>query len=129
MSDQVPELGRHELKDLVEVCTSSCTVAIPCKPQSHRMEECCNLELLNPQKGNNEAWVVRTDTNSSKCNFKNFCDNEIQSEIDTVQVNEPEMEEKEDTRIPVTGLVSAVIHFVMYILLFLLLTHHLDNSA
>lgn len=36
MSDQMPEFGG--LKDFVEVCTSSGTIAIPCKPQSQRNE-------------------------------------------------------------------------------------------
>lgn len=49
--------------------------------------------------------------------------------MNAVQANEPETKEEEDTRISVTGLVSAIIHFVMYFLLFVLLTHHLDDSA
>lgn len=77
MSDQMPEFSGREFKDLVVECSFSCTVAIPCKPRSHRMEECCNLELLNLQKGADEAWVIQTNIDASKHNFENISDNQI----------------------------------------------------
>lgn len=51
VSDQMPEFNEHKFKDPVVESTFSCTFAIPWKPWSHRMEKCCNLELLKLQRG------------------------------------------------------------------------------
>lgn len=55
VSDQRPEFNEHKFKDPLVESTFSCTVAIPCKPWSHRMEKCCNLGLLKLQRGADEA--------------------------------------------------------------------------
>lgn len=55
MSDQMSDFSAHVFKDLAVECTFSCTVAIPHKPWSRRIKECCNLELLNLQKGADKA--------------------------------------------------------------------------
>lgn len=77
MGDQMPEFSGHAFKDLTVECTFSCKVAIPYKPWSRTMEECCNLELLSLQKGTDETWVIQTNTDASKCNFENIYDNQI----------------------------------------------------
>lgn len=50
VNDQMPEFNEHKFKDPVVGSTFSCTVAMPCKPWSHRIKKCYNLELLKLQK-------------------------------------------------------------------------------
>lgn len=89
MSDQRPEFNEHKFKDPVVESTFSCTVAIPCKPWSHRKEKCCNLELLKLQKGADEAWIVWTNMDAIKGNFESIWSNQINRDRNAVQANFP----------------------------------------
>lgn len=89
VSDQMPKFNEHKFKDPVVESIFSCTVAIPCKPWSQRMEKWYNLELLKLQKGADEAWTVQINTDASKGNFENICSNQIKGDMNAVQTDFP----------------------------------------
>lgn len=129
MNDQMPEFSGHKLKDLVVEWTCSCTVAMPCKPRSHRVDECCNLDLWNLQiQSTEEAWVVQTKTPVNTV-LRTLRITKGHEYLTSRWAGDEVGRWGKDTRMPVTGLVSVIIHFVMYFLLFLLPTHNLDAAT